>query len=43
MRRQAIRNLIGTLVAFVILAALTFAVIFGEYTLDLFKAHKAGG
>ena len=43
MKRQAIRDLIGTVIAFVILAVLTFVVVFGEYTLDLFKAHKAGG
>ena len=43
MRRQALRDLIGTLVAFMILAVLTFVVVFGEYALDLFKAHKAGG
>ena len=43
MRRQALRDLIGTEVAFLILAALTFGVILAEWALDLTKAHKAGG
>ncbi|HYM50349.1 MAG TPA: hypothetical protein VET65_07210 [Candidatus Limnocylindrales bacterium] len=42
MRRQALKDLMGTLIAFAVLAFLTFVVIFGEYALDLFKAHKAG-
>jgi hypothetical protein len=43
MRRQALKDLIGTVVAFAVLAVLTFLVVFGEYALDLLKAHKAGG
>jgi hypothetical protein len=43
MRRRAIKDWLGTAVAFVVLAVLTFAVIFGEFALDLLKAHKAGG
>jgi hypothetical protein len=41
-RRQFIKDLMGTAIAFVILGVLTFGVILIEYGLDLFKAHKAG-
>ena len=43
MRRQQLKNLIGTAVAFVILAAFTALVILAENLLDVTKAHKAGG
>ena len=43
MRRQQIKNLIGTIAAFVILAGFTALVIISENLLDITKAHKAGG
>ena len=43
MRRQFVKDLFGTIVAFAILAALTAGVVLAEYGLDFFKAHKAGG
>jgi hypothetical protein len=43
MRRQAIRELIGTAVAFLILCALTVGFILVEYALEATKGHKAGG
>lgn len=43
MRRQWLRDLLGTVIAFVILAAVTFMVIYGEFLLDVTKAHKPGG
>jgi hypothetical protein len=43
MRRQQLKNIIGTLLAFVILFGFTFLVIVAENLLDVTKAHKAGG
>jgi len=43
MRRQQLKNLIGTAFAFVILAGFTALVILSENLLDVTKAHKAGG
>jgi hypothetical protein len=43
MRRQAIRDLIGTLIAFAIMCALTVGIILADFLLDATKAHKAGG
>jgi hypothetical protein len=43
MRRQWWRDLLGTTIAFIILATVTFAIIYGEFLLDVTKAHKAGG
>lgn len=43
MRRQQLRNLVGTAVAFVLLIGLTLLVIVSENLLDVTKAHKAGG
>jgi hypothetical protein len=43
MRRQQLKNLIGTAFAFVLLVGLTVLVIVSENLLDVTKAHKAGG
>jgi hypothetical protein len=43
MRRQQLRNLIGTIAAFAVLIVFTALVIFSENLLDVTKAHKAGG
>lgn len=43
MRRQQIKNLIGTALAFVVLVGFTALVIIAENLLDVTKAHKAGG
>ena len=43
MRRQQLKNLIGTVVAFIVLAGFTALVILSENLLDVTKAHKAGG
>ena len=43
MRRQQLKNLIGTILAFAILAGFTALVIISENLLDVTKAHKAGG
>ena len=43
MRRQQLKNIIGTVFAFVILSGFTFLVIVAENLLDVTKAHKAGG
>ncbi len=43
MRRQQLKNLIGTAIAFVLLFGLTALVIVSENLLDVTKAHKAGG
>ncbi len=43
MRRQLIKDLIGTAVTFVILAVITFLIIYADFLLDVTKAHKAGG
>ena len=43
MRRQQLKNLIGTAIAFVLLIGLTALVIVSENLLDITKAHKAGG
>ena len=43
MRRQWWRDLLGTTIALIILATVTFALIYGEFLLDVTKAHKAGG
>ncbi len=43
MRRQLLRDLIGTAVVFVILSVITFALIYADFLLDVTKAHKAGG
>jgi len=42
-RRQQLKNLIGTAIAFVLLFGLTALVIVSENLLDVTKAHKAGG
>jgi len=42
-RRQQLKNLIGTAIAFVRLVGLTALVIVSENLLDVTKAHKAGG
>jgi hypothetical protein len=43
MRRQQLKNLIGTIVAFAVIVGLTTLVIVAENLLDVTKAHKAGG
>ena len=43
MRRQQLKNLIGTAVALVVLIGFTALVIVSENLLDVTKAHKAGG
>jgi hypothetical protein len=43
MRRQQIKNLIGTVLAFAVLVGFTALVIITENLLDVTKAHKAGG
>ncbi|HKV30033.1 MAG TPA: hypothetical protein VJT14_03355 [Candidatus Dormibacteraeota bacterium] len=43
MRRQQLKNLIGTIVAFAVLIGFTALVIVAENLLDVTKAHKAGG
>ena len=43
MRRQWWRDLLGTAIAFIILGTVTFVLIYGEFLLDVTKAHKAGG
>jgi len=43
MRRQQLKNLVGTAIAFVVLVGLTALVILAENLLDVTKAHKAGG
>jgi len=43
MRRQQLKYLIGTAIAFVLLIGLTALVIVSENLLDVTKAHKAGG
>jgi hypothetical protein len=42
-RRQQLKNLIGTTLAFVVLVGFTALVILAENLLDVTKAHKAGG
>lgn len=43
MRRQQLKNLIGTALAFAVLVGFTVLVIVAENLLDVTKAHKAGG
>jgi hypothetical protein len=43
MRRQQLKNLIGTVIAFAVLIGFTALVIVAENLLDVTKAHKAGG
>jgi hypothetical protein len=43
MRRQQLRNWIGTAFAFAVLIGFTVLVIVSENLLDATKAHKAGG
>jgi hypothetical protein len=43
MRRQQLKNLVGTAIAFAMLIGLTALVILAENLLDVTKAHKAGG
>jgi hypothetical protein len=43
MRRQQLKNIIGTVVAFAVLFGFTALVIIAENLLDVTKAHKAGG
>jgi hypothetical protein len=43
MRRQQLKNLIGTVIAFAVLVGFTALVIVSENLLDVTKAHKAGG
>jgi hypothetical protein len=42
-RRQQLKDLIGTAIAFVVLVGFTALVILAENLLDVTKAHKAGG
>jgi hypothetical protein len=42
-RRQQLKNLIGTVFAFAVLVGFTVLVIVAENLLDVTKAHKAGG
>jgi len=42
-RRQQLKNLIGTALAFAVLVGFTALVILAENLLDVTKAHKAGG
>jgi len=42
-RRQQLKNLIGTVIAFAVLIGFTALVIVAENLLDVTKAHKAGG
>jgi hypothetical protein len=42
-RRQQLRNLVGTAIAFIVLVGFTALVILSENLLDVTKAHKAGG
>jgi hypothetical protein len=39
MRRTAIRDLVGTLLVFAIMVAITIGFIFGEKALEAFKSH----
>lgn len=43
MRRQQLKNWIGTAFALVVLVGFTALVILAENLLDVTKAHKAGG
>jgi len=43
MRRQQLKNLVGTAIALVVLVGFTALVILTENLLDVTKAHKAGG
>ena len=43
MRRQQLKNLIGTVLAFAMIVGFTALVIVAENLLDVTKAHKAGG
>jgi hypothetical protein len=43
MRRQQLKNLIGTVIAFAVLIGFTALVVISENLLDVTKAHKAGG
>jgi hypothetical protein len=43
MRRQQLKNLVGTVIAFAVLVGFTALVILAENLLDVTKAHKAGG
>jgi hypothetical protein len=43
MRRQQLKNLIGTVIAFAVIVGFTVLVIIAENLLDVTKAHKAGG
>jgi hypothetical protein len=43
MRRQQLKNWLGTIFAFVLLIGFTVLVIVSENLLDVTKAHKAGG
>jgi hypothetical protein len=43
MRRQQLKNLVGTVIAFAVLIGFTALVILTENLLDVTKAHKAGG
>lgn len=43
MRRQQIKNWLGTVGAFIVLIGFTAIVIIAENLLDVTKAHKAGG
>jgi hypothetical protein len=43
MRRQQLKNLIGTVIAFAVIVGFTVLVIVAENLLDVTKAHKAGG
>ena len=43
MRRQQLKNLVGTVFAFAVLIGFTALIILAENLLDVTKAHKAGG
>ncbi len=43
MRRQWLRDVLGTVISLVILSTVTFGIIYLEFVLDVTKAHKPGG
>ncbi len=43
MRRQWLRDVLGTAISLVILSTVTFGIIYLEFVLDITKAHKPGG
>ncbi len=43
MGRGWLRDALGTLIAFLVVCAVTFVLIYGEFLLEATKSHKAGG